>query len=160
MLFKRFLTVSPVAFEAVKPKRPPTAFSYYFSQVHKNIVETHNVRIPAAMKIAGEQWQTLSESEKQKYSDALKPLQQKYTAEYEAYAKTLPPKKPATTFGSFLKEKSPLLKSEHPDLDQTEIMKLASSKWKSLDPSIKEQYQTRYSQQLAQYKKALEERAA
>lgn len=85
MIFKRFLSVSPIALEAaVKPKRPPTAFSYYFSQVHDHICASHNVSNPGAMKIAGKQWRSLSESEKQKYVDALKPLREKYSAAYEA----------------------------------------------------------------------------
>ncbi|QEU58350.1 hypothetical protein KDRO_A03660 [Kluyveromyces lactis] len=161
MIFKRFLSVSPIALEAaVKPKRPPTAFSYYFSQVHDHICASHNVSNPDAMKIAGKQWRSLSESEKQRYVDALKPLREKYSVAYEAYAKTLPPKKPATSFGSFLKEKSPQLRTENPGLSQIEILKLASSKWKSLDASTKEQYQSKYKQDLAEYRKVMGQQSA
>ncbi|BAO40716.1 putative high mobility group protein B3-like protein [Kluyveromyces marxianus] len=160
MLFKRFLSITPItsqaAATAIKPKRPPTAFSYYFKQNVKQICEANNVKTVDAMKIAGEKWRSFSESEKQKYFDEVKPLLENYQAQLKEFEKNLPPKRPATSFGLYLKEVSPDRRAQNPGLNQVEIMKLVSNEWKNMDESLKNKYREQFAEQLAVYNKAVE----
>lgn len=61
------------------------------------------------------------------------------------------PKKPVPTFLLYLQSIRPKLLEENPDIKVTEIIRRASKEWNNIDPTVKNDFKTRYSHSYQQY---------
>lgn len=153
-MFKRFFSVSPQTLQVVKPKQPASVFSLFFKENRARINEENaNLANLDVMKLAGEAWRNLGEAEKKQYTEKWSVLNKDYLVKKEEYLKSLPPKRPATSFGLYFKDISPSLRAENPEAKQSDLVKLASQKWKSLDENLKQKYKDLYDTKFAEYKK-------
>lgn len=117
----------------VKDKRPPTGYNLFMSEYHRRRKEAKE----RGELVEEEGEESLFERASTAWK-SLSPLEQKYYTDKSA--KMRPPKKRRQNningYNLFVKEQMPIERAAHPELKNTELIKLVSSKWATVDKSI------------------------
>jgi len=140
-----------------KPTRGRTAYTLYFSSEYPKIKEQHpNKTLTDIVKIASQKWNNLSANEKKPFEDEANKDKSRYQKEMEAYQKTLPPKRPLSSYIVFANEIRAGIQAENPEAPVYEIAKIIGAKWKTISNAEREKYKKQAEKLKGEYKKKLE----
>ena len=134
------------------PKRPTSAYFLYLQDYRGQLAKENPTLRPAELsKIAGEKWQTLEASLKDKYITQRKQLFSEYQKAKKIFNDKLPPKKPAGPFIKYANDVRTEVLSQHPETSQLDLMKIIGDKWQNLDQGTKDKYTQEYKKALQEY---------
>jgi len=110
-------------------------------------------------KQVGADWGVLTDAQKQPYVNKAKELRKDYDTKLAAYQKTLPPKRPASSFMVFSEELRQSILKQNPKLTAPEVAKALGAQWKQLTPQKKKRYEEKAAGLKEQYQKEMDKRA-
>ncbi|SMN21802.1 similar to Saccharomyces cerevisiae YMR072W ABF2 Mitochondrial DNA-binding protein involved in mitochondrial DNA replication and recombination, member of HMG1 DNA-binding protein family [Maudiozyma saulgeensis] len=140
-----------------KPKRPLNSYLLYCAEQRPIISKNHpEMKNPDMTKLISQQWNSLSDIEKQPYKDNAARNSEAHSIMMGEFSKTLPPKKPAGPFVLFANEIRPKLNEEYPMLDFVEKSKITSTRWKALDEESKAHYGELYSRKMKEWQEQID----
>lgn len=126
------------------PKKPSTAYILYCKdELPRLKQEQPNVNQKDRLSLAGQNWKTLSDKEKEPYYQLEAKDKKRYQKEMEEYVPTTEvtkQKKPPTGYNEYCRQRIPQLKEEYPDVLPKDRMGIAGAEWKALPDSEKEKY--------------------
>ncbi|KAI7870844.1 hypothetical protein BDF14DRAFT_1419878 [Spinellus fusiger] len=132
-------TVTPV--NAFKPACQYNPFFLYNKAVRGSIYKMNPQLTTAQVsRLIAQQWKDLNPTEKEKYNQesADKRAQLKKARGYRGRNERFPP----NGYVLFSKDCGAKLRKEQPHCTLQDVAKLASSQWKTMDPELKQQYNT------------------
>jgi len=127
---------------ATKPKRSISAYAFYVKEnIQTLAAENPDMKLSERMIKLAQNWNKLTDEEKQPYLDKSQQDKQRKNIETQAYQKSLPPKRPLTPFLLFSNEHRKKLQEENPGTKITELMKMLAERWKALSDEQKKNYE-------------------
>lgn len=154
------------------PKRPLSAYFIFLNDFRaKTKKENPDLvkNVKEFGKAAGEEWRSLSDSDKEPYMEKNAELKEEYEEAMKHYKPPKgfsksgkgskkakdpnAPKKPMTAFFLFMGENRQRVKEEDPDLSHTQVAKQLGEEWQNLDADEKADFEGRYQTALAKWKK-------
>jgi hypothetical protein len=141
---------------AEKPKRPLNALLWYstqnFKRVHASLkTGDAKVKLPEVQKKLSEEFNNLSQTEKDYYLKLAADDLARYQTEMKAYVQRKNKnKRPLTPYMRFFNSIRDNLMKDHPGLKTTEYAKLAGQRWRELDTNQKQVFQDEYAREVEQ----------
>ena len=139
----------------VLPKRPANAYGQFLK-------EKKGMKVPKGEKAVA-YWRPfydqLTKDKKKKYEEkaaAEKVRYEKKMAEFKNYVFDIP-KRPATPFALFVKDRIPDLKEENKDAPVTKLIKMAAKEWTSEEGVSQKKYEQKALKDKSRYKKQMKE---
>jgi len=143
-----------------KPSRPPSAYTFYFSS---RIAELRKQKpdsdVPSLAKQIGKEWNDMTDGNKRQFNKKAEEARKDYDERMETYQKSLPPKKPASSFMLFSGEVRQSVLKQNPKLSATDVAKALGQQWKQLTPQKKKRFEDKAVQLREQWQKEMEKRA-
>jgi hypothetical protein len=133
-------------------------FNMFLSEM-KGKFDTKDMGKGGFFDLAYKKWKKLDESTKKKYikkSDEDKAEASKLQEESKARVHDYP-KRPANTYNLYIRHNMADLKSKHPDLEQSEIFKLAGDQWNKMSEKNKEKYVKMFEKETQIYKQHIKD---
>lgn len=141
-----------------RPKRPPSAFSFFMSEMFPKLREKNQgTPIPDIMRLCSKQWKEMPESDRKSFASKAEVARSSYMEKLNEYKSNLGPKRPLSAYLLFMQNfRSQILKKQ-PELKVSEVGKLAGQQWRKLSEAEKKPYMLQAAKALETYKKTKED---
>lgn len=146
------------------PKRPQTAFILYMSDNRQRIKDQNpGIAFTDVPKIGAQEWKTAKAVTKNKYQALADKERVRYEREKEHYVpdesfkklkrKKDPnaPKRPLTVYMLFANARQSVIKKQHPEFTQQQVIKRVGEDWRNLTEKDKVVYQKQHEKEQARY---------
>jgi len=143
-----------------KPTRPLTAYTLFFRTRVAELRKTKpDTEVAMLAKQVGQDWSAMTDAQKQPFAKKAEEARKSYDEQMTAYQKTLPPKRPGSSFMLFSEEVRPTIVKQNPKMKTTDVAKALGQQWKQLTPQKKKRFEEKALQLKEQWQKEMDKRS-
>ena len=157
------------------PKKARSAYTYFLEESHSRIKLTDpDAPFGAVSKQISAEWKAMSDAQKQRYVELSQLDKERFNEEKEAYVPTPGygqdgkplykhkkhrrakkdkslPKGPCSAYIIFCTQMRPVIKSENPNIINTDIMKETGNRWRAMTPEQRQPWEDLAAQDKARF---------